>query len=177
MNILTRYLHLQDANAQTFLIAGSETTATTLSGATYLLAKNPEVYAKLVDEIRSRFTSQAEITIDEVNTLPYLIAVFQEALRYYPPVATGFPRVVPKGGDTISGHYMPEGTAVYVSQHAAYHSERNYKDPEAFVPERWLGDEKYKDDKRETWNPFSFGPRNCLGKKYVALVSLYSSLL
>jgi cytochrome P450 len=50
-----------------------------------------------------------------------------------------------------------------------YHSERNFKDPELFVPERWLGEERYKDDKRSTLNPFSFGPRNCLGKKYVYL--------
>jgi cytochrome P450 len=166
-----------DANAQTFLLAGSETTATTLSGTTYLLLKNPDVYTKLVQEIRNQFTSQSEITIEEVNKLEYLIAVFQEALRYYPPVATGFPRVVPKGGDTISGHYLPEGTAVYVSQHATSHSYRNYKDAELFVPERWLGDEKYKDDKRETWNPFSFGPRNCLGKKYVTLPSFHILLI
>jgi cytochrome P450 len=45
------------------------------------------------------------------------------------------------------------------------HSARNYKDPDKFVPERWLGDAEYANDKRETWNAFSFGPRNCLGKK------------
>ena len=56
-------------------------------------------------------------------------------------------------------------TAVYVSQHATYHSERNFKDADSFVPERWLGDERYKDDNRIAVNPFSFGPRNCLGKK------------
>jgi len=153
-----------DSNAIVFLAAGSETTATTLSGSTYLLLKNSAVYAKLVHEIRSKFNSQAEITIEEVNKMDYMIACLQEALRYYPPVATGFPRVVPSGGDHISGHYIPEGTAVYVSQHATNHSARNYKDPTAYVPERWLGDERYKNDNRDSFNPFSFGPRNCLGK-------------
>ena len=154
-----------DSNAVLFLVAGSETTATALSGTTYLLLKNPEAYAKVVKEIRSHFTSQAEITIDEVSKLEYLSACLQEGLRRYPPVPTGFPRVVPAGGDTISGHYIPEGTSVYVSQHATNHSTRNYKDPELFVPERWLGDERYKNDKRESFSPFSFGPRNCIGKK------------
>ena len=55
-------------------------------------------------------------------------------------------------------------TAVYVSQHATNHSTRNYTSPELYVPERWLGDVRYKDDNRASLNPFSFGPRNCLGK-------------
>jgi cytochrome P450 len=98
-----------DATAVIFLIAGSETTATLLSGATFLLLRNPAVYSKLVHEIRSKFTKQSEITMDAVNNMEYLVAFLQEALRYYPPVPTGFPRVVPQGGDTISGRYIPEG--------------------------------------------------------------------
>lgn len=154
-----------DSNSVLFLVAGSETTATMLSGTTYLLLSNPAKYEKVVQEVRSRFTSVAEITIEEVNKLEYMIACLSEGLRHYPPVPTGFPRVVPAGGDHISGRYIPGGTAVYVSQHATNLSERNFKDAEAYVPERWLGDELYEDDKRETFNPFSFGPRNCLGKK------------
>ena len=92
------------------------------------------------------------------------IAVFQEALRYYPPAATGLARVVPAGGDRVSGYYVPGGASVYVSMHAMGHSQRNWRDPDAFVPERWLGDERYADDKRASHQPFSFGPRNCIGK-------------
>ncbi|OAK94660.1 cytochrome P450 monooxygenase-like protein [Phaeosphaeriaceae sp. SRC1lsM3a] len=153
-----------DANAVLFLVAGSETTATTLTGTTYLLLNNPDKYTKLVHEIRSTFSSANDITMEEVNKLEYMIACFQEGQRCYPAVPTGFPRLVPSGGGTISGHYIPEGTAVYMSQHAANHSTRNFKDPESYVPERWLGDEKYQDDIRDVVNPFSFGPRNCVGK-------------
>ncbi|KAJ4375373.1 hypothetical protein N0V83_002459 [Neocucurbitaria cava] len=158
-----------DSNAVLFLVAGSETTATILTGATYLLLKHPAAYANLVHEIRTTFSSHAAITMEAVNKLDYMIACLQEGLRYYPPVPTGFPRVVPAGGGTISGHYIPGGTSVYVSQHATNHSARNFRDPEAYVPERWTGDERYEGDRREVVNPFSFGPRNCLGKKYVFL--------
>ncbi|KAF2625088.1 cytochrome P450 monooxygenase-like protein [Macroventuria anomochaeta] len=156
-----------DANANIFLIAGSETTATTLSGSTYLLLKNQAAYKRLVHEIRSAFKSSDEISIDKVNQLPYLVAVLQEGLRYYPPVPTGFPRIVPGTGQDISGHYIPGGTGVYISQHASNHSARNFTDADAFVPERWLDAErpaKYEGDNREVVQPFSFGPRNCIGK-------------
>lgn len=102
-----------DANAVLLLVAGSETTATLLSGATYLLLKkgSERVYQKLVDEIRGAFERSGDITLEKVNKMPYLLACLQEALRYYPPVPAGFPRVVPKGGDSISGHYIPEGVS------------------------------------------------------------------
>lgn len=54
--------------------------------------------------------------------------------------------------------------SISVSQYPAYHSDSNFRDPELYAPERWLGDPKYKDDNRATFSPFSFGPRNCLGK-------------
>jgi cytochrome P450 len=56
-------------------------------------------------------------------------------------------------------------TSVYVSQHAANHSPRNYTDPDAYIPERWLGDERFKNDNYAATQPFSFGARNCAGKK------------
>lgn len=102
-----------DSNSIILMLAGSETTATLLSGTTYLLLANPDKYKKLVAEIRGKFQKMADINVEEVNKMEYLIACLQEGLRYYPPVPTGFPRVVPKGGDTISGHYIPEGVSYF----------------------------------------------------------------
>lgn len=48
---------------------------------------------------------------------------------------------------------------------AAYHSEENFRDPDEFVPERFLGDERYKNDRFDVLQPFSYGPRNCIGQK------------
>lgn len=85
-----------DSNANILLIAGSETTATLLSGCTYLLLKNPKKLKQLTTEIRNHFKSTSEITIESVSSMPYLLAVLAEALRYYPPNAAGFMRIVPR---------------------------------------------------------------------------------
>lgn len=96
------------SNSALFLVAGSETTATMLSGTTYALLKNPGAMKKLCAEIRTEFKSQDEITFERVGQLPYLLAVLNEGLRMYPPVPTGFPRRVPEGGETVSGYYVPD---------------------------------------------------------------------
>jgi cytochrome P450 len=129
------------SNAQLMLTAGTETTATMLSATTYLLLKNPDKMQKLKDEVRGRWKNYGDITLEQVNTAPYLLAVLNEGLRYYPPVPAGFERVVSQeGGEMVSGYYIPKGTSVAVSQYPAFHSERNFKDPDAFVPERWQVD-------------------------------------
>lgn len=154
-----------DSNANTLLVAGSETTATLLSGVTYCLLANPDKHDELKREIRGRFKEYSDITLAAVNDCPYLIAVLTEALRYFPPVPAGFQRIVAAGGEVVSGYYVPEGTSVSVSHYPAYRSETNFKDPDHYVPERWLPDQpKYAGDKRAAFQPFSFGPRNCVGK-------------
>jgi cytochrome P450 len=99
------------ANAEILIIGGSETTASLLSGVTYLLLRNPESYEKLKQEIRSTFQSQEEINMTSVNKLPYMLACLDEALRMYPPIANGLPRVTPKGGARVVGEYIPEGVS------------------------------------------------------------------
>lgn len=96
------------ANSSILIIGGSETTATLLSGVTYFLLMNPEPMAKLTAEIRGAFKSEDEIDFVSVSSLQYLLACLDEALRMYPPVPTGLPRVVPKGGASISGNFIPE---------------------------------------------------------------------
>jgi cytochrome P450 len=93
------------------IIGGSETTASLLSGVTYLLLRNPESYEKLKDEIRSTFRTQEDINMASVNRLTYMLACLDEALRMYPPIANGLPRVTPKGGATVMGQYIPEGVS------------------------------------------------------------------
>lgn len=89
-------------------MAGAETTATLLSGATYFLLNNPEAMKKLSDEVRQAFQSEDEITFNAVSSLPYLKACIEEGLRLYPPTPGGLPRTVPEGGATVCGNYVPE---------------------------------------------------------------------
>ena len=100
-----------DSNFDLFTIAGSETTATLMAGCTYHLLRNPDVLQRLNDEVRTVFPSAADITIAAANKLPYLIAVLEESLRMHPPVPAGSPRIVPPGGSTISGCWVPGGVS------------------------------------------------------------------
>ncbi|KAK4938717.1 hypothetical protein LTR10_020900 [Elasticomyces elasticus] len=159
-----------EVNANLLIIAGSETTATLLSGATYYLSLNPRALKKATDEVRLTFQSEDEITIDRAGRLSYLMAVVEESFRLYPPVPTGLPRVVPAGGEVIDGKFVPGGTAVAISQLAAYHSPSNFRRPEEFIPERWIEGSKFPEDQLAVVQPFSMGPRNCLGKKQVVSV-------
>ncbi|KAG8158063.1 hypothetical protein KVR01_011824 [Diaporthe batatas] len=155
-----------ESHAGLLIIAGSETTATLLSGCLFLLLNNPDTLAKLTNEIRSAFTEEEEITIASAGQLEYMLACLDEALRCYPPVPLGNPRVVPKGGKVLCGKYVPEDTHVAIWQWATYHSEENFVEPFKYLPERWLkdGNPKFANDKKESMQPFSFGPRNCIGR-------------
>ncbi|KAI0205168.1 cytochrome P450 [Astrocystis sublimbata] len=151
-------------NASLLIAAGSETTATLLSGATFYITTHPEILKKLEQEVRSTFTSDKEITLTSVGNLPYMLAVLNETLRRYPPIAGSLPRQTPKGGAMIDGLFVPEDTVVSLYQWAVNHDKRYWTEPEKFVPERWMGDAKYKNDQIDAMQPFSVGPRNCLGK-------------
>jgi cytochrome P450 len=63
----------------------------------------------------------------------------------------------------IAGRFVPGKTLVSVAHVATYRSPDNFRDPEKFVPEHWIGDERYKDDRRKALQSFSLGPRNCIG--------------
>lgn len=147
-------------DTSTLVIAGSETTATTLCGLTYYLLKNPDCFQKLAHEIRGAFTSMSEITGDATASLPYLHGCIEEALRLFPPVAVGLPRDCP--GATIDGVYVPKGTIVHADALSMSTHPRFWTYPNEFRPERWVGDGFKGDDKRAS-QPFSLGPRGCLG--------------
>jgi averantin hydroxylase len=74
------------SNASAIVVAGSETSATLLSGCTWLLLKHPDVYQRLVDHVRSSFDDEEDINLVSVGKLDYMLAVLDEALRLYPPV-------------------------------------------------------------------------------------------
>ncbi|KAH8664178.1 putative P450 monooxygenase [Xylariales sp. PMI_506] len=169
-------LELLNGNAKLLILAGSETTATLLSGLTWLLLSNPESLEKLTSEVRSEFNSAEEITILRVGACKYLSACLEEGLRMYPPTPAVHPRYTPPEGAVIAGAFVPGDTCVGVPIYGAARSALNFRDPHEFRPERWIGDSdsdsdsdsdrdgEYDSDRREASQAFSFGPRNCIGR-------------
>jgi cytochrome P450 len=107
-------------NSGTLIVAGSETTATLLSGTTFYLLSNPQAYDKLVREVRDTFETEDDITLQRVNHLEYMLAVLNEGLRLYPPVPSGLPRITPPGGEFIEGYWIPEKVCIRIPELGAY---------------------------------------------------------
>ncbi|KAL1627451.1 hypothetical protein SLS54_002376 [Diplodia seriata] len=155
-----------ESNASLFMVAGTETTATLLAGATYLLATHPAAHARARKEVRGSFAKREDMTLEALQSrLPFLAAVVEETLRLYPPVPDAQTRRVPPGGVEVAGRWVPAEATVFVTQYAAFRSRENFKAPDEFRPERWLpeGEERFGGDERKAFQPFGVGPRNCLG--------------
>ena len=170
------------ANSTLIVLAGSESTASGLAGTTFQLLKHPESLKKAVGEIRNAFTAEDQIEPETVKRLPYLAAIVSEGLRMYPPFPEGLPRTTPRQGALIAGQWVPGGvshglhpqsllanlpiqTYVQFSTHVAHRSTGNFKYPDTFIPERWMGDKEFTSDNKEASQPFSLGPRSCIGRK------------
>jgi len=155
---------------QSNIIAGSDTTAISLSAILYYLLKYPQAMQKLKAEIKDAETkgacSNPVITFKESLAMPYLQAVMKEALRMHP--ATGLPlwRVVPEGGAQISGYSFPAGTTIGINTWIAHRNEDVFgPDANSFRPERWL--EASPDQLRRMdayYMPFGLGSRTCIGR-------------
>ncbi|KAI1812285.1 putative cytochrome P450 [Poronia punctata] len=153
------------AHSSTLIIAGGETTATTLSAVMYYLLKSPRVMEKLSGEIRRRYKTYDEIDSTSALQLPYLQAVINEGLRIHPSGAHGFPRI--SLGTRVDGYWVPKGTELYTSTWSVSHSAEYFADPDTFVPERWT--EADNKDIKEASQPFSLGYRACIGRSFAYL--------
>lgn len=153
-------------NGALFIIAGSETTGSFMTGLfNHLLRpENKVVFDKLKAEVRDSFQSDDEINYEALVKLPWLTAVLEEGLRIFPSAPIGFTRSVPADGDTVDGDFIPGGTTVSTCAWAATHSEDNFKDAYQFRPGRWM-DKDNATDKLSASNAFSLGPRGCIGRK------------
>ncbi|KAF2001284.1 cytochrome P450 [Amniculicola lignicola CBS 123094] len=155
------------AHAADLMIAGSDTSSTTIYTVLNYIVRSPALYDRIKIDVRSMFETYADINAVAASTIPFLRQLILEAMRIYPPIAMGLPRHAPKGGDTVDGHFVPEGTTVSTHALAASLSPTNFEDPYEFRPERWEtkpSSEQKKKDILEASQPFSMGPRGCLGQ-------------
>ncbi|PHH78242.1 hypothetical protein CDD82_3154 [Ophiocordyceps australis] len=156
------------SNSFLLVMAGSDTTATTLSGLIFHISQNPETYKLLRDEIESEFAAESDVTFRRCASLNFLNACIWETLRLYPPVPDIPPRVSP--GDVIDGYPIPEGTSISVYLFPPFRNSSNFVDADMFCPQRWLPshhalyDSRFSKDNLSLVKPFSHGPRDCLGQ-------------
>ena len=105
-----------EANALLLLLAGSETSATALSGLTYYLLTHKSALDKVCNEVRGAFQSEGDITFKSVSRLPYLNAVIEESFRIYPTVPSTHSRFAIPEGIVIDGQFVP-GNVSHIRHH------------------------------------------------------------
>ncbi|XP_039918854.1 thromboxane-A synthase isoform X2 [Hirundo rustica] len=145
-----------------FLIAGYETTTSTLSFATYLLATNPECQEKVLQEVDEFSAKHMVPDYQNVQELPYLDMVIAETLRMYPP-AFRFTREAAKDC-VVLGQHIPAGTVIETAVGHLHHDPEFWPEPEKFIPERFTEEAK-KERHPFAYLPFGAGPRGCIGMK------------
>lgn len=149
-----------------FLIAGHETTALTMSWLFYLLAHNPEYQDKIAKEcIENNFLFENSLSLSQY---PILMAVINETMRLYP---SGWILARTASEDaSIGGFNVKKGSTIAVSPLITHRDSRWWKDPEKFIPERFMeGHDLFHNAPKNTFIPFSIGKRNCIGSRFALL--------
>jgi cytochrome P450 len=148
-----------------FLLAGHETTATSLTFTLHLLGHHPEVQKRLHEEVDGVLGGRAP-GLEDVRALPYTTMVIKEAMRLY-PAAYSIARV-PASDDTFEGFRIPAGTAVLASPWVTHRHPRHWEAPERFNPDRFTP-EREAARHRYAYFPFGGGPRACIGQYFSML--------
>ena len=149
------------ANIVTFIGAGHETTANALTWTVYLLSQSPVWRARVEEEIDANFDPADDG--DPGDRLPVVRAVFEEAMRLYPPAAHLGREAIAE--DWLAGHRIPAGTVVSVPPYVLHRHRALWKNPDDFDPSRFLPGEREKID-RYAYLPFGAGPRVCIGQAF-----------
>ena len=175
-------------NAGVFIVAGSETTAVTLSTLIYYICKNSEIYAELTREIRETFNTEDDITVSSTIKLEYFNMCLKEALRIHAPAPDLASRTSP--GAFVGGHWLPEGvstshlitppsnyqpdtnqTEITLPTHSTFQNPTHFHHPSTFAPARFAPsstsqyyDPAFAHDSLSVFEPFGAGARDCIGK-------------
>lgn len=140
--------------------AGHETVSSAMTWTWYLLAKHPEIEAKMQDELNSVLGGE-RLRAEHVNKLTFTKMIIQEAMRLYPPIWSLNHRADVE--HVFRGYKVPVGAFVSMSQYAVHHNPQYFPDPFKFDPMRWTQEEKSKRPKL-SYFPFGAGPRACIGE-------------
>ncbi|KAI3449144.1 hypothetical protein Pfo_005809 [Paulownia fortunei] len=194
-DILSRFLKLSEADPKylrdiilNFVMAGKDTTATTLSWFFYMLCKHPLVQEKAAQEIKEATGSNevanisefaANVSEEALEKMHYLHAALTETLRLYPPVPVD-PKMCLSDDTMPDGFHVKKGDAVAYQPYAMGRMRFIWgDDAEAFRPERWLDENGcFRQESPFKFTAFQAGPRICLGKEFAyRQMKIFSAVL
>jgi cytochrome P450 len=142
--------------------AGHETSTNALAWTLLLLTQHPDVASDLCDELASVLHGDAP-TVEQLQKLPLLDGVVKESMRVLPPVPL-HPRLVAQDTE-LAGHHLRPGTELMLSIFHMHHDPEIFEEAGKFRPERWS---RIKPTVYE-YNPFSAGPRMCIGASFATM--------
>jgi cytochrome P450 len=148
------------ANIVTFINAGHETTANALTWTLFLLSQSPEWRERAEADADQAFDADRSVATERCEILR---AVFEEALRLYPPAAMLARQAI--ADDELAGVRIPAGAVITVSPYVLHRRKGLWDQPDAFDPSRFLGERRDQID-RFAYIPFGAGPRVCIGMAF-----------
>jgi cytochrome P450 len=147
-----------------FLLAGHDTTATTLAYTLWALGRHPEIQDRVAAEVAA--LGDRSLVVEDVPNLPYTVQVLHEALRICPP-APAIGRLAMTDA-VVDGYRIPGGTNVIIGAYALHHDPALWVEPERFDPDRF-GPDRRKEVDRWQYLPFGAGPRSCIADHFAML--------
>lgn len=160
--------------------AGADTTGTALGSILRFVATTPAAFARArleIDMADQAGLLSTPIKYEETRRhLPFFVACIKEGVRLNPPATNLFARITPKGGKTIDGHFIPEGTEITSYAYVMQRDKDFFgEDANEFRPERWLESEKKAGEFEAVQFSFGIGPRVCIGKD-IAYMEMFKLL-
>ncbi|XP_027335242.1 cytochrome P450 82C4-like [Abrus precatorius] len=160
------------ANVMNLMLAGSDTTSTTMTWMLAILLKNPHALKRAEEEIEKQVGRERRVEASDIKNLVYLQAIFKETLRLFPPG----PLLVPHEAREdcyIKGYYVPKGTRVFGNVWKLHRDPSLWAEPEKFSPERFINSNGEVDEGHHfEYMPFGMGRRACPGSTFATQVSL-----
>lgn len=142
------------SNASAYIVAGSDSTAVTLTYLIWCVCRDAKVKTALLAELR---TLPADFTIADLRDTSYLNAVIDETMRLYSGIQSALPRWVPESGDNIAGYWLPGGTTVCAQAYSMHRNPDVFPNPDVFDPSRWDMPTK---EMKDSFMPFGGGARS-----------------
>ncbi|XP_049271023.1 cytochrome P450 4V2 [Rhipicephalus sanguineus] len=155
-------------DADFMMFAGSDSSTCAISWCIYFLGLHPEIQRKVHEELDTVFRDREdmECTQEDLKRLQYMECCVKETLRLCPP----FPYIgkILDQDLTIEGRTLPKGVACFIIMYSLHRNPNEFEKPDEYIPERFMSEEN---SHRHPFSfiPFSAGPKNCIGQKFVMM--------